>query len=133
MKGIISAVSATIIILFLSIATSCTNDQLPEPTLPEGCEDAIPTYNDTIGLIIENSCAYAGCHLDGSAPGIYDSYEAIVAVIESGNFNERVIIQRDDANVGMPPNFAPEGRPKDLTQEELDLIICWVENGYPEE
>jgi hypothetical protein len=32
----------------------------------------------------------------------------------------------------MPPDYAPEGRPRDLTQEQLDLIECWLDSGYPE-
>ncbi|MCB9051999.1 MAG: hypothetical protein H6556_21385 [Lewinellaceae bacterium] len=111
---------------------SCVSDELPEPTLPESCMDSIPTYAGSIKSIIDNSCAYSGCHLDGSAPGVYTSYEGLVNVVESGRFKEKVVDLREDPNLGMPPDFAPQGRPKDLTQFEFELIQCWLENNYPE-
>ena len=111
---------------------SCTNDQLPEPAPIEGCQDSIPTYEGSVKAIIDNSCAYAGCHFDGSAPGIYSSYDGLIGILESGDFRSRVIVNKDDPNNGMPPNYAPEGRPKDLTAEELDLINCWLDNDFPE-
>ena len=111
---------------------SCVSDELPEPTLPESCMDSIPTYEGSIKSIIDNSCAYSGCHLDGSAPGVYTSYSGLVNVVESGRLKEKVINLRGDPILGMPPEFSPEGRPKSLSQFELELIQCWLENNYPE-
>ena len=119
-------------IMMASLFSSCVSDALPEPVLPESCMDSIPTYEGSIKSIIENSCAYSGCHLDGSAPGVYTSYGGVINVVESGRFKEKVIGLRDDPNLGMPPDFSPEGRPKDLSQFELELIQCWLENSYPE-
>jgi hypothetical protein len=121
---------ATAICLF--VPPACTTDQLPGPTSAENCLDSVPTYEGRIQSIIETNCAYAGCHLDGSAPGLYTSYEGLLPNIESGSFRQRVIVEREDPNRGMPPNYAPEGRPKDLTPEELELIECWLDSGYPE-
>lgn len=117
--------------IMMIFSPACTNDQLPEPTEPMGCLDSIPTYDGSIKAIIDNSCAYAGCHL-GGAPGIYDTYAGLEAALSGGLFRERVILERDDPGVGMPPNYAPEGRPEDLTAEELELITCWLDNGFPE-
>jgi hypothetical protein len=111
---------------------SCTNDQLPEPTPVEGCQDSIPTYEGSVKAIIDNSCAYAGCHFDNSAPGIYSSYNGLLGILENNLFRSRVIINKDDPQNGMPPDYAPDGRPKDLTPEELDIITCWLDNGFPE-
>lgn len=114
----------------LSIA-ACTTDTLPEPTeLP--CDDVMATYVVDIEPIIQQSCAYAGCHL-GSAPGVYTSYEGLLPQLESGNFRSRVITLQEDPNVGMPPNYAPEDRPRDLTTDELTLIECWLDAGFPRE
>jgi hypothetical protein len=33
----------------------------------------------------------------------------------------------------MPPDYAPEGRAKDLTDDELITITCWLEAGHPKE
>ncbi|MEM1216417.1 MAG: hypothetical protein AAGJ82_12070 [Bacteroidota bacterium] len=118
-------------VAMLLFAASCTNDQLPEPMLAD-CGEGVPTYEVEVRPIIEATCAYSGCHL-GSAPGIYDSYEGLLPSLEDNSFRERVISQRANPTVGMPPNYAPEGRAEDLTEEELNIIECWLEAGYPEE
>ncbi len=109
---------------------ACTTDALPEPTeIP--CDGITATYVDDIEPIIQQSCAYSGCHL-GSAPGIFTSYAGLLPQLESGVFRERVITVRQDPNVGMPPNYAPQDRPQDLTAAELELIECWLDAGFPE-
>ena len=118
--------------LALFFCSSCTSDKLPEPTIASTCTDTIPAYDPQVRQIIEETCAYAGCHLDGSAPGVYDSYQGVLPNIESGAFRTRVLELKDDPNQGMPPDYAPEGRPKDLTPEQLDLIECWLDSGHPE-
>lgn len=111
--------------LSLILLTSCAFDELPEPE--EGSCDGIgATYVLNIRSLIDESCAYAGCH------PAYRSYEALLPVLEDGSFRSRVITLRDDANLGMPPDYAPPGRPADLTQEQITLIRCWLSSGYPE-
>ena len=109
---------------------ACTSDQLPEPMMSD-CGTEVPTYTNDIKPIIDASCAYSGCHLD-SAPGQYDSYAGLLANLESNKFRQRVIIERADPSAGMPPNYAPDDRPQDLTEEELTLIECWLDAGFPE-
>lgn len=117
-------------ILGLYISSSCTADELPEP-LTSDCQGLVPNYVQDIVPILEASCAYSGCHL-GGAPGIYDSYNNLLPDLESGRFRNRVIEMRNDPVLGMPPNYSPEGRPKMLTEDELLLISCWLEAGFPE-
>ena len=115
---------------FLAIC-GCAADALAEPVeMP--CTEEVRTYETDIRPIIERTCAYSGCHL-GGAPGVYNDYSGLVPQLESGSFRERVILQRDNPNLGMPPNYAPEGRALDLTPRELDLISCWLDAGYPRE
>ncbi|PHI21545.1 hypothetical protein CEQ90_01655 [Lewinellaceae bacterium SD302] len=116
-------------ILLLTIA-ACTTDALPEPEITP-CDGIEPTYIDDIRPIIEASCAYAGCHL-GDAPGIYVDYEGMLPNLESGLLRERTIDLQDDDVFGMPPEYAPEDRPRSLTEEELLLIDCWLTAGFPE-
>jgi hypothetical protein len=110
--------------------TACTSDSLPEPTAAD-CIGITPTYGNEIMPIIEASCAYSGCHLDAS-PGRFDSYAGLLPYLEDNSFRQRVISERADANRGMPPDYAPAGRPRDLTEEELQLIECWLDAGFPE-
>lgn len=121
--------SSLLLLGVLTVALGCTSDQLPEPEEAVCGNDPI-TYDNDIAGIVERSCAYSGCHL-GSAPGIYDDYDGVLPVLESGLFRQRVIEQRMDPNTGMPPNFAPADRPQDLTERELEMITCWLEAGFP--
>lgn len=113
----------------LFFSASCTADQLPEPA-ESVCDGLVPDYELDILPIIETSCAYSGCHL-GGAPGVYNSYANLLADLESGRFRNRVIELRSDPILGMPPNYSPSGRPRTLTPEELFLVTCWLEAGYP--
>ena len=90
-----------------------------------------PTYTVDIKEIIDLSCAYSGCHLD-SSPGRFDSYSGLLPYLQDNTFRQRVLIQRGDPTTGMPPNFAPSGRPINLTSEELMIIECWLNAGFPE-
>jgi hypothetical protein len=114
----------------LFTAWACTTDSLPEPAVGE-CDNIEPTYTQDIRPIIENSCAYSGCHLDGS-DGNFQSFAGLRPYLEDGSFRIRVISERADGIRGMPPNYAPDGRPQDLTTEELELITCWLAAGFPE-
>lgn len=109
---------------------ACTTDALPEPiALP--CDGVSPTYEADVREIVERTCAYSGCHL-GGAPGVYDDYGGLLSDLESGRFRQRVISAKDNPTLGMPPNYAPNGRAEDLTAAELMVITCWLDAGYPE-
>ncbi len=45
----------------------------------------------------------------------------------SGSFEKWVLRDRQ-----MPPADAPVGKPKTLTEAEIELITCWKDNGYAE-
>jgi len=93
------------------------------------------TYSKEVKAIIDNSCAYSGCHSGSTAPAWvpegskdYTSYEGMLDNLNNGKFAERVLDLKT-----MPPaaNFIPEGKPTELTADELEIINCWVENEYP--
>jgi len=108
---------------------SCTYDQLDAPNV-EFCDTIPATYELNIKTIVETNCAYPGCHISGFPSGDFSTYTEMLSRLESGSIKDRVIIQKDDPNVGMPPNYATG--PKDLTPEELDIFMCWLEAGFPE-
>jgi len=125
---LIASFLAVCCVLFLVAA--CTADELPEPVaLP--CDGVMPTYEADVREIVERTCAYSGCHL-GGAPGIYDSYAGLLPDLESGLFRQRVIDRKDDPVFGMPPNYAPADREVDLTADEIMIITCWLDAGFPE-
>ncbi len=115
-------VSAFIVIVFLIAVSSCTRDKITEEE--SECSEAV-TYESDIEAILNNTCAYTGCHA-GGAPGNFASYAGVSDYIEGDEIERRVLVQRN-----MPPNYATQG-PTSLTEEEIELFKCWVEAGYPE-
>lgn len=116
------------VLLFL---IACTNDSLGEPVKGE-CDNLSVTYVDLIKPIIDESCAYSNCHLD-TAPGNFITYDGILPFLENGSFRNRVLNIKDDPTLGMPPAFVPSDKPSSLTDDELNLIRCWLDNNFPEE
>lgn len=133
MKTIIPFI-ALILLVLQQFFTACTNDVLPEPAIQAQCDSMIVTYDGVVKDIINSSCAYTGCHSSGGIGiGNYGTYEGLLTVLESGLFENRVIAQKDDPAIGMPPNSSvyPESIKDDLTEEELLIIQCWLLAGYP--
>lgn len=97
--------------------------------------DCTETYNGQVKAIIDSSCAYSGCHSGGDAGMFvpdgskdYTTYAGLLDNLNNGSFTERTLDSLD-----MPPaNFVPEGFPTELTQAELDILTCWIDNGFPE-
>lgn len=118
------------LILAIAIA-SCKHDPIITEPVPF-CEQASPTYVDSIKTIIDLSCSYAGCHASGAGIGDFTNYSGMLSRLDNGKIKERVIDMKEDAALGMPPNYATAG-PIDLTVEQLELFQCWLDNGYPEQ
>lgn len=68
--------------------------------------------------IIQNNCAIAGCHVGGALPDFRNS-----ATIVANASNIRTMTQTR----AMPP----AGSGKQLSQEQIDRIACWVGDGAP--
>jgi len=101
-----------LILIILTIVISCQKDR-------DSC-DTIPTYTESVKVIIDNNCATSGCHDNsGFAPGNFSSYQGLQGVIGNGKFKNRVITQ-----MSMPP------APLKLSSQEFELIKCWSENGF---
>ncbi len=127
-------INTIIVFVFISLVISnCTYDKLPEPAPPEFCETVQVTYNDQVKEIIDKSCALAGCHLAGTkAPGDFSSYQLMKPYLKDNEFKFYVIDLKDDPDVGMPPDWDTNPGPKNLTDEQFEIIECWVSNNYAE-
>ena len=114
------------------LLTYCTSDVLPPN---EGCSDEGTAYSTNVKDVIDQTCAYSGCH-DGisSAPGDYSTFEGLRRFLNDGSFTERVIDQRDNPSRGMPPNNSvyPESLQDDLSEAQLEIVTCWIQNNFPE-
>lgn len=110
-------------LIILVFASSCAKDKLIIEEDP--CGENV-NYDADIQTIIETNCSYSNCHDgSGSAPGNYNSYGGLLTFLNETFFETRVINNRD-----MPPSYALG--PTSLTQEEIDLIKCWIQNDYAE-
>ncbi len=109
------------LLAFAAFLPSCKKDKLPEPTTDAACDTLMPTYQNAIKAILDAKCAVAGCHTPGFGSGDFSTYESMLPRLDNGAFRRRTLDQRD-----MPPAGSPQ-----LTEEELLLIECWLEAGYP--
>ena len=118
----------------ICLPMACTTDKLPEPAPPEFCDTVQVSYNLQIKEIIDTNCATPGCHRAGTrAPGNYTTYSDLAPFLSDSEFKRYVVDFRNDPDIGMPPNWPTNPGPNDLTQEEFDIVSCWIEAGYPEE
>lgn len=115
----------TSIIGLTLLATACDYDQLDEPTISDRCDVLQPTYDNGIEELLERTCAYDGCHVSGFASGNFTTYQGTVSFIEA--IESRALFAAD-----MPPSYAPEGKAKELTADEKELLKCWIASGFPE-
>ena len=107
--------------------TSCTSDQLEEVIIDtSACDSLMATYDEAVGVIINSTCNLPGCHNAGSVFGDFTTYSSdLLSSANSGEFESRVIINRDDPVLGMP-------RGDSLTDDQIDIMQCWIENEFPE-
>ena len=119
--------------LLIIIIFSCNSDELPEP---EACDTLMPTYNTNVQSIIDQTCSYSGCHdgAGGIGPGDYSTFEGLAGSIQNGSFTDRVISSKDNPSRGMPPDASvyPESQQDDLSDSQLEILTCWIQNGFPE-
>ncbi len=114
------------ILMTACLQIGCKND--PVISLePDPCQIQL-SYQVDILPIIQETCNYAGCHA-----GAYSDYEGIEPKLQSGKLVDRVFQRMDDPALRMPPSKTvyPDVMRENLTQEELDLIQCWINQGYP--
>ena len=123
-----------LLLLFLTfLAFSCSRDTVDPPE--NNCEETI-SYENGVKEIIDATCAYSGCHdgAGGIGPNNYNTYAGMLVHLQSGSFENRVIDQQDNPTFGMPPDMSiyPQSLVDDLTEEQLNIITCWLEAGFPE-
>ena len=121
------------IIAIVTVFCLCCSRDNFTPTVID-CDEQF-TYENQIKPIIDSSCSYSGCHDAGSGIGPlnYTIYEGMLPHLTNGSFRDRVILQKDDIIKGMPPDTVtwPQSIKTELSDEELDMIACWLEGGFP--
>jgi hypothetical protein len=106
---------------------------VPEPEEPvEEPEVATVSYSDDIEPILNEKCAFVGCHVAGHVTNLdlsnYDTFKqggnnnaAFVADDGEGS----LVVKRIDGS--QPPQMPPGGPPFD--QDEVQLFIDWINEG----
>lgn len=118
---------------------SCDGDVV-EPA--QGCDLISAEYETDdpniaqVKDIIEQTCAYSGCHdgAGGIGPGNYNNFERVKRDLENGSFADRVITQKSNPIIGMPPDKSvyPQSQQDSLSATQLEIITCWIQEGFPE-
>lgn len=106
-------------------------DQLPppepEPEIP--VLSGAPTYNNYIGALFSVKCTECHSGGDSASKGLdLSSYELAIKGSEDGP-----IIQPGDAENSQLVKVQSEDHFANLTAEELQNVIDWINNGAPEE
>lgn len=99
-------------VLLLSL-WACKKEK-DEGKLTPVCDGSNPTYDNTIKSILDSRCGSTSCHPN------YTSYEGLSDILQNGEFRREVL-----TNQSMPQGSS-------LTQEQINKIQCWVDNGFPE-
>jgi hypothetical protein len=131
--------NAVIILILAILLWQCDADTV-DPG--RGCDTISVKYDDTDPMvtkvkdIINETCAYAGCHdgAGGIGPGDYSTFDGLLEDLENGSFASRVITQKDNPVIGMPPDKSvyPESQQDSLSTVQLEIITCWLQEGFPE-
>ena len=95
---------------------ACTKDTAAKPS--DDCSSAPKSFSADVNPVIQASCATSGCQgaTSNSGPGALVTYSQI--------FNARSAIRSAVSSGRMPKN-------RTLTTSEKAKIICWIDNGSP--
>lgn len=91
------------------------------PTLPETfCDSLNVSYNIDVKPLALANCATPGCHEpNGGAPGDFTTYAALSGA--SNAVADRIQLPTTNS-LHMPQGGV-------LSQDELNIFLCWIENG----
>jgi hypothetical protein len=103
--------------IFSVILVSCTRDVVEEFS----CDSVdIPVYEGEVDAVINRTCAYVGCHIQGFGFGDYTTYNSILV-------NDLDVFVSEITTGDMPD--AVGSGPDTLTTSELVLLQCWIQGG----
>jgi nitrate/TMAO reductase-like tetraheme cytochrome c subunit len=102
--------------------------QLPEPTEPVEVSGPL-TFTDSIGAMLESGCG--SCHGTGGLSGLdLSNYASTIA----GGINGPGVVPNDpSASLLVVRQSGEQAHFGQLSQQELQLLIEWIEAGAPED
>lgn len=110
---------AVLLLVVFGFQLSCADHDFPSYV----CPDTEVSYLEDVKPIVEAKCAISGCH-NGSlgAERNWTDFSTFRQNARNGNVKNYVI------NRIMPPSTSPNGG---LTQEQINVIACWADDGAP--
>jgi len=110
-------VELSLTLLVVIIVNSCSSDNIEELYgLPDFvCDPEQVGFSSVIQPIIQTNCAISGCHVPGTGRANFQDVDQI-------KFNA-VEMKKRTRSLDMPRGGGS------LSQEEIDLISCWVDSG----
>lgn len=114
-----SAISASAFLLIFGFQVSCVDHNFPAYV----CPDTEVSYLEDVKPIVETKCAISGCH-NGSlgAERNWSDFETFQHNAQNGHVKNYVI------NRIMPLAESPNGP---LSQDQINIIACWIDEGAP--
>jgi hypothetical protein len=108
-----------IVVLITLILSACSKDADTPVSVPDPCSVNPPTFSGTVNAAIQSSCTDSGCHGANSqnGPGALVTYTQIA--------NARSSIRSAVASGSMPLG-------RTLSASTKAAILCWIDNGAPE-
>ena len=115
----------TLAVIIFIIISSCTYNKIEIKPIPL-CDGGVASYQDDIVPIIKAKCS-TGL---GPGTGCHDAwiltYSGVKGIANNGQFMETCVIEKTMPKI--PNNFGIV----DLTEKEINLIVCWLEYDAPE-
>lgn len=108
-----------VFILTITITISCSKSNNGGGTTTVDCSTVTnKAFAADVSSIIQNSCAQSGCHNSGSGngPGALTNYTQIAGAAST---------IRSSVSSGRMPKSGS------LTTTQKNSIICWIDNGAP--
>jgi hypothetical protein len=129
-KAFHSVYIAFVATLLLTSSCSFNNFEDLKPAVGP-CDTVQVSFATDIIPIMERNCSNQSfnnfngdCHQSGSPIADYTIYAGVKAKVDEGKLEQRALIEKT-----MPPTFSNGPRP-DST--ELQMIMCWIESGAPD-
>ncbi len=101
--------------------TSCNKGEGKNPE-PDPIPPCRPTYVSDIKTIVQVKCAISGCHDGNSGVVAFTGYTPLKERADNGRIESYLFELKI-----MPPASATQ-----LTEDEKELLQCWLDNGAPE-
>ncbi len=105
---------------------ACGDKESSDPAdnnMVTACDSITPNYTDNISVVVSNLCT--PCHTTSSEGGInVSNYNNTKAAAQQSRFI--AAIKHESSAKAMP-----QGQAK-LSDNTIQLIECWIENGFPE-